>query len=765
MVNRAYVDQYIEANANLTPLKLKKPIIKKWQSTELSEEKIRSHRGNLGWVLGERDLVIDIDPRNKGTASFEKLAAKLSGEGLLETVKTAGSGFHVYLTIPQKYAGRKLKKKLREYPGIDFLFAGAQCVIAGSKVEGRQYKWTNGGFHQSEAPDDLVELLLTEKLDVADAGEDLGDFEGLIGSGTATEERVLGLLDKIDHNILNDDWVRVGMALKNWDPARGLELWEEWSIGGDTYKEGEAEARWPSFRVDGNVTIGTLVHMARSTDFDEALDRRTVMVNRIMVSDEREITVSIYNDIRRAEMSDQDRELLAVTIQRRLHQITGVKPGIGLVRSEVRTTSVARTDQSPPEWCKSWAYILSHKCYAYLPTGRLLNAEAFNLENTHRSPMTEGGQRASATWYVAQSNFLEVLDGTQYLPMYDDRVLSFNGQRVMNSFIPSSIPDAADDIGGDAQAIIDRITAHIRLLIGKDSEIMLQWMAHNVQFPGRKILWAPVIQSRQGAGKSLMKYIILKCLAAPNVGVVLTTQVASTFNGWATNRAVNILEELKLAGHNRFDTANSLKPMITDSVIQINEKNIKPFLSHNVTNYMCFTNYKDALPIDEGDRRYWIVFSPLTKEDLPDQDYFYNLFEDLKSIGPELRRWMLDYPTDLIRAAVQAPESRSKRAMIMIEEEKVEGLSEIRDLIQEGGEGYDDELFFTGPLFQALKESTMFGDDPIDLGRSEKVALIKRLDFIPYHKKIKFKGGKVTAYTRDGMNLKQIRKYIEKMGW
>ena len=101
----------------------------------------------------------------------------------------------------------------------------------------------------------------------------------------------------------------------------------------------------------------------------------------------------------------------------------------------------------------------------------------------------------------------------------------------------------------------------------------------------------------------------------------------------------------------------------------------------------------------------------------------------------------------------------------MIEEDKVDGLSEVKDLLKEGGEGYDEEVFFTGPLFEALKENTMFGDDPMDIGRSEKVALIKRLDFIPYHKRIKFKGGKVTAYTRSGLNLKQIRAYIKEKGW
>ena len=297
MVNKAYVDQYLEANANLTPLKDKRPVLKKWQSTKLSEEKVRAHKGNLGWVLSEKDLVIDIDPRNKGSASFEKLTDQ--GGGVAgDTVKTAGGGSHIYLSIPQSYKGCKLKKQLKDYPGIDFLSVGAQCVIAGSKVEKGRYKWANGGFHQTEAPSELLDLLASDNSQSKQDNE-LGDFEGMIGSGTATEEYVLELLDKIDHNIPNSDWVRVGMALKNWDPVRGLELWEEWSVGGDTYKEGETNVRWPSFIIDGRVTIGTLVHMAKSSDFDEALDRRQKFINQINSSNEREITVSLYSDIRK----------------------------------------------------------------------------------------------------------------------------------------------------------------------------------------------------------------------------------------------------------------------------------------------------------------------------------------------------------------------------------------------------------------------------------------------------------------------------------
>ena len=402
MVNRAYVDQYLNINANLTPLKIKRPLIKDWQITELSEEKIRAHRGNLGWVLSEKDLVIDIDPRNGGSASFEKLADQFGS--FHNTVKTAGGGFHIYLTIPQKYEGSKFKKNLKEYKGIDFLSTGTQCVIAGSKIENKKYKWSNGGFYQNVAPEGLLNLLIRNE----NLSDDLGDFEGLIGNSNASEEKVLELLDKIAHNIPNDDWVRVGMALKNWDPVQGLDFWEKWSIGGDTYKEGETANRWKSFRIDGQVTIGTLVHMARITDFDRSFDQRQQMINKIQVSDEREITVSIYDEIRKIELSDQDRGVLAVTIQRRLHQITGVKPSINSIRSQMRFIDNIQEDNEVPEWTKKWVYIDSSGEYGSIDNRLCIREKTFRHKYQKLAPMIEGGARLNVIGWLEDNGWFAI---------------------------------------------------------------------------------------------------------------------------------------------------------------------------------------------------------------------------------------------------------------------------------------------------------------------------------------------------------------------
>src|SRR5690606_42095692 len=55
----------------------------------------------------------------------------------------------------------------------------------------------------------------------------------------------------------------------------------------------------------------------------------------------------------------------------------------------------------------------------------------------------------------------------------------------------------------------------------------------------------------------------------------------------------------------------------------------------NTTNYLLFTNYKDALPLDDTDRRYLILFSQWQRpEDIrafknENSDYYTKLYETL----------------------------------------------------------------------------------------------------------------------------------------
>ena len=68
---------------------------------------------------------------------------------------------------------------------------------------------------------------------------------------------------------------------------------------------------------------------------------------------------------------------------------------------------------------------------------------------------------------------------------------------------------------------------------------------------------------------------------------------------------------------------NRIKPLISNDTIEIHPKNINPFNAPNTTAYIASTNFPNALPLNDNDRRYFVLSLPSTaaiiepKNDLP----------------------------------------------------------------------------------------------------------------------------------------------------
>lgn len=768
-VDKSIINEYLKAGKNLTTLNGKKPIEDDWTSIRLPASVIRSHKGNIGWVLGEEDFVIDVDVKRKdGMKSLEKLWKDI-GEKYEPTVVTPSGGLHIYFRIPEELQGSRLRRKLeRQYPSIDFLSKGAQCLIPTCSTDQGTYSWFDKDFgclYQSPLPRAIFELVSYQV-----AGEsELGDFDGLIGGDSSnwSEEKVQLLLDKLDPSMGNDEWVKVGMALQDWDPVRGLELWEQWSQFGDNYTEGETKKRWRSFRVGDGVTLGTIAYMAKEADYDR-IDREVQKyVDRIKVSDERAIEFDLIPKIKEEMLSHLHREIVVKAIQDRFKELTGVRMPIGNIRAMAMSKELMAgelvSEERVPEWCKDWVYVNSHSGFVQLDTLRLHKSESFNVENGKYVPMSEGGTKPSATKFVSDRGFVKKVDSIAYLPTIKERICNLDGSLILNSFNDLTVPLEAAKYTEEGTNAIKLVKKHIEFICGNkdDASIFTQWIAHQVQYPGRQVLWSPIIQSIQGVGKSFFGELLRSCLGDRNVGTVSPTQVTSDFNGWATGVVVNVLEELRVKGHNRFDAVNALKPLITDRMIQINDKGIKQFMTYNTANYICFTNYRDSLPLDNDDRRWWVIFVPI--KSLDDMKlyvgeeavtYFPRLFEAVRLHGAEIRKWLLEYEiSEQFMNTKQAPVTAHKLSMIATEEASLEGFSEVRELIEAGGEYFNEDCIDSSALF----EQFMFAYPEIDVTNRSKHTILKKLGYSSIPKPVKIDGKARRIWTRKPMSNSEIR--------
>jgi len=372
-----------------------------------------------------------------------------------------------------------------------------------------------------------------------------------------------------------------------------------------------------------------------------------------------------------------------------------------------------------------------------------------------------------ASKYVAEKGFLKKVDKLAYLPQSEDRILNDGEMTVLNSFSKNSVPKSAETYTDLGLKAIEFIKNHIKFLCTtqENADILTQWLASQIQFTGKKILWAPIIQSNlQGTGKSILGTLLSFCLGDRNVGVVSPAQVINNHNEWATNRAVNILEELRVKGHNRYECLNALKPLITDRIIQINPKHANQYTTQNVTNYIAFTNDKDSLPLEDQDRRWWVIFVPVdTFEEMEvavNCDY-KTYVEKLRYViyeqSDQIKKWLEEYPiSEQFLKTVTAPMTDHKRIMIAGEYNLLDGLCEVEEVIKNGGQCFNELVVSSSDLFCVVEyEHPEFNFTPHD-----KNKILKRLGYMPHPKRIKINGKPKQMWTKKTMSAEEIKESL-----
>lgn len=154
---------------------------------------------------------------------------------------------------------------------------------------------------------------------------------------------------------------------------------------------------------------------------------------------------------------------------------------------------------------------------------------------------------------------------------------------------------------------ISILMSHINLMFPDEKErnMVLDWLAFNIQRQGEKILWALVILGDYGTGKSMIGLMMEKLLGTWNISRPTNEQLQENFTGWQLKASLIIIEELMQSG--RLDLVNKLKPMITQPTTRIRQMHREAYDYPNRFNILAFTNFINAIYIDDKDRRYGIV--------------------------------------------------------------------------------------------------------------------------------------------------------------
>jgi hypothetical protein len=152
----------------------------------------------------------------------------------------------------------------------------SQAVIFGQHPSGSTYTWDRNFRH-----DDIPLITADQMEQLVQAVLALGDLNGYArakgssegkGDGVASELGVLpsdyALLGPVMAEMQNpdlvwDDWVRVGIALKAAGGESAWPLFDNWSSQSPKYDADYTKSMWDGFSPDGDVGFGTLVYEAR----------------------------------------------------------------------------------------------------------------------------------------------------------------------------------------------------------------------------------------------------------------------------------------------------------------------------------------------------------------------------------------------------------------------------------------------------------------------------------------------------------------------
>lgn len=395
-----------------------------------------------------------------------------------------------------------------------------------------------------------------------------------------------------------------------------------------------------------------------------------------------------------AVLTDLDRSVLVRAYQVRIQRFTGASAPVGEVRRLLAPGRVAHAGNGP-DWLAPWVYMSGADKFVHRGNKRALGRQGFDGEFNRRlnSPDGSASRMACDLWDIP------TVQDYCYLPTAGE-LFDLDGVPMLNLYRHDRVPRGYWD--DRVSGVIDR---HLQLLTpnSSDRKLLSQWMAWVVRNPGRKVRYALLLKGLPGDGKTVLAKLMRAAMGHDNVKEISPTVIQeSSFTAWAEGACVGVIEEIRLPAH-RFDVLNKVKPYITNDAIDIHRKGQDPIQVPNTMNYLALTNFGDALPLDDLDRRWLVLSSPWRDisemEALIDEDYWDEL-HGLEQYGSAVRAWFESVDLSDFNPNGRAPATgfRSK----MIRAAAAPDAHDVREIIESGSAGVSSEILSVSHLSAAM---------------------------------------------------------------
>lgn len=730
------------------PAKMKRPVIEDWQNINARPEHVKGwvDQGFSGIGILCRDTpAIDIDIRDERIAKkVEDFCLAEFGAALCRVGRAPKRLLLFRATSPfSKFMSPLYEDENGDQHRIEVLGVGQQFVAYNIHPETQKpFEWQHGTdptmIPASELPvlsveqiDQLFEYL--ESIKPSDWQVVKHAARGMHAL-TSNADRFSNMAPRVGLTIgevreyLNDlptdpwateydAWAKLGMMLHHETQGsdEGFELYDEFSQRGGGSYEGHDDTRkkWDSFNVAG--PTGTLTFrtvMAEALKVRQGREMHELKASINGESDYNKLLKKHLRDVAVAKaITDHDRTLLLDKLRIRVGELSGKAPSLTELkklakqaeRDEDAEVNPAVTDGLQivaDEW-KDFYFELRNNCFFSFRNDIQYSRQAFDAKFS-RHFATETMRRTYQVTpikasEIALSEFengftpVTIVDSRRYAPG-EPRYFERAGTTYANTYVDHRPKPMEPAIGSIHDQDLQRVQRHFEVLIENrdEREILISWIAHVVTEPGVPVGWAVLLQGGQGIGKSILGVMIKQLLGRDNVGLVNAQDLEQQYTPWATGNCLNCVEEVKLHGQNRFEVVNRLKPYISNDEVVVSQKYEKSYKTPNTTSYLMFTNYRDAMPVDDEDRRYLTLMSRYQKLSefeaevlAKDPDYFTKLLLAFERSAGAIRWWLeTRAPHPKFRVGGKAPRTSASSMIAEITQDEDE--AKIQDLADSG---------------------------------------------------------------------------------
>lgn len=420
--------------------------------------------------------------------------------------------------------------------------------------------------------DELVETLKPPSPNLTQA--ELDFFMGAPAAANTPFKNALNAsaLFTVDPDCDYDTWLRLGMAIHHASGGskQGLDLFQKWSKRGASYNEKDWPDKWRSFRQDPEkpVTEKTLWRIAREYGWKGQYHEK-------------------LTDIR-----------LYVALERS-----------NAFRHMNKYYALLRT-QNGLRVCRKTTNDMGHLTYGNMSPQQSVTFFANRKVPAWSKPNAKGEFRIKAENVFTQwceTEKRHEFDGLEFLPDKDIVIDKINSRqlpitRKLNTYFGLHNP------GKKGQW--NHIKDHIMEVWCKGNkaayDYIIGWFAHMFQNPGEPGQVCVTVRSdRQGAGKNIIVDEIVKAWGVHGNVFSTPRQITGNFNSLLSESIFVVLEEAVWSGNNM--AKSFLKSAITSPFIVCERKFEDARTIRNCAHIFCMSNAEWVVPIEPGDRRYFIL--------------------------------------------------------------------------------------------------------------------------------------------------------------